>query len=235
MDKLSFVIPVYNEEDNLLILYQKIMETVPDINMDYEILFVDDGSIDKSLEILKEIKGKDSNVKVVVFQENRGQSAAIAAGFKHASGTLVVTLDADLQNDPSDIPEMLKYIPQYDVVCGYRAKRQDNLVRILTSKISNYVRNKVTKDNIIDTGCSLKIYKKEYLDKIKLFKGMHRFLPTLLRLEGAAIHQVKVKHHPRKYGLSKYGIKNRIGAVIDLLAVRWMINRHISYKIKEII
>jgi dolichol-phosphate mannosyltransferase len=235
-EKLSFVIPVYNEEESLIPLYNAIKKVVDDNEYNYEIVFVDDGSIDKSVQIMKQLNEKDKNVKIVIFEANRGQSAAFDAGFKNATGKYIITLDADLQNDPADVPDMLKFIDEYDVVCGFRAKRQDNFIRKIGSKIGNFVRNKLTNDNIIDTGCSLKVFKKDYIDKIKMFKGMHRFLPTLLKLEGAKVYQIEVTHHPRKYGESKYGlgIKKRIfKALIDLFAVRWMIKRHIDYKIKE--
>ncbi len=235
MNKISFNIPVFNEQDNLKILYDKIKKVVDTLGCKYEILFVDDGSRDNSLKILNDLKSLDSNIKIIVFLKNSGQSAAFDAGFKHCSGDIIVTLDADLQNDPDDIPKMLQFLSDYDVVCGYRAKREDDAIKLLVSKIGNFIRNFVTNDNIIDTGCSLKVYKKEFIDKIKLYKGMHRFLPTLLKLEGAKIYQVEVKHHKRKFGQSKYGIKNRLVTFFDLLAVRWMISRHINYKIKEII
>ena len=238
MDKISFVIPVYNEEESLIPLYNAIKKVVNENGYNYEIVFVDDGSYDNSLNIMKSLHENDANVKVVVFQENRGQSAAFDAGFKHATGRYVVTLDADLQNDPADVPKMMEYMDRFDVVCGFRAKRQDNFIRKISSKIGNFIRNKLTNDNIIDTGCSLKIFKKEYLDKIKMFKGMHRFLPTLLKLEGATIFQIEVSHHPRKFGESKYGLgikKRAFTALLDLFAVRWMIKRHINYKIKEIV
>ena len=236
--KLSFVIPVYNEEESLIPLYNKIKEVVTENSYIYEIIAVDDGSSDKSLEILKDLRKEDSNIKIVVFEENRGQSAAFDAGFKHATGDFVITMDADLQNDPCDIPKMIQYINDFDVVCGYRAKRQDNFIRKISSKIGNAIRNFLTNDNIIDTGCSLKIFKKKFLDKIKMFKGMHRFLPTLLKLEGAKVYQIEVSHHPRKFGESKYGLgikKRAFVAFIDLLAVRWMQKRHIKYRIKELL
>ncbi len=237
--KLSFVIPVYNEEENLKLLHEKIRKVIDEkLKFNCEIIFVDDGSFDNSLKILKELKKDDNEIKIISFEENKGQSAAMAAGFSYAKGGLTATLDADLQNDPDDIPMMLQYIDEYDVVCGIRAKRHDNFIRKISSKIGNNIRNWVTKDNIVDTGCSLKVYRTYYLKKIKMFKGMHRFLPTLLKLEGAKVTQVNVKHHPRKYGESKYGlgIASRAGkAFIDLLAVRWMISRHINYKIKELI
>ena len=237
MDKISFVIPVYNEEESIKPLYDRIKEVVDNHNYNYEIVVVDDGSDDNSLKILKDLKTKDENVKIVVFQENRGQSAAFDAGFRYSSGKYIITLDADLQNDPVDVPNMLRFISNYDVVCGFRAKRQDNFIRKVSSKIGNYIRNKITNDNIIDTGCSLKIFKKEYIDKIKMFKGMHRFLPTLLKLEGAKVYQIEVTHHPRRFGESKYGLgikKRALKAFVDLLAVRWMISRHINYNIKDI-
>ena len=237
--KLSFVIPVYNEEENVKPLYKKIRKVIDEkLKFKCEIIFVDDGSSDNSLKNLKELKKIDNDIKIISFEENRGQSAAMAAGFEFAKGILTATLDADLQNDPEDIPKMLEFIPEYDVVCGIRVKRHDNLIRKIGSKIGNSIRNWVTNDNIVDTGCSLKIYKTKYLKRIKMFKGMHRFLPTLLKLEGAKVHQIEVSHHPRKYGESKYGlgIASRAGkAFLDLLAVRWMISRHINYRIKEII
>jgi glycosyltransferase involved in cell wall biosynthesis len=235
MYKLSFVIPVFNEEDSIPHLYKAIKKVVDEQGYNYEIVFIDDGSSDKSLEIMENLNKDDKNVKVVVFEKNCGQSAAFDAGFKNATGEYVVTLDADLQNDPADVPKMLEYINDYDVVCGFRAKRQDNFIRRIGSKVGNFIRNKLTNDNIIDTGCSLKIFKKEYIDKIKMFKGMHRFLPTLLKLEGARIYQIEVNHYPRKYGESKYGLgikKRAFVGFLDLLAVRWMIKRHINYKIK---
>jgi len=237
--KLSFVIPVYNEEENLKLLHERIRKVIDEkLKFNCEIIFVNDGSIDNSLKVLKELKRMDNEIKIISFEKNRGQSAAIAAGFEYAKGVLTVTLDADLQNDPDDIPMMLNYIPEFDVVCGIRAKRHDNFIRKIGSKIGNSIRNWVTKDNIVDTGCSLKVYKTRFLKKIKMFNGMHRFLPTLLKLEGAKVTQVNVRHHPRKYGESKYGlgIASRAGkAFIDLLAVKWMISRHINYKIKELV
>ncbi len=239
MIKLSFVLPVYNEEDNIEPLYAEIRDLIDNkLKFKCEIIFVNDGSSDNSLNVMKKLKEKDDDIKIISFKNNRGQSAAMAAGFEYAKGELIVTLDADLQNDPNDIPEMLKYIPEYDVVAGIRAKRHDNFIRKIGSKIGNSIRNWVTKDNIIDTGCSLKIYKSKYIKKIKMFKGMHRFLPTLLKLEGAKIIQVKVKHRPRKFGESKYGLgisSRAFKAFIDLLAVRWMMSRHIDYEIEEII
>jgi len=238
MDKLSFVIPVYNEEESLEPLYNRLKEVIDENNYIYEIIIVDDGSSDQSLEILKKLKKKDNNLKIIVFHENRGQSAAFDAGFKNAEGEYIITMDADLQNDPVDVPKMLEFINDYDVVCGFRGKRQDNFIRKISSKIGNGIRNFLTNDNIIDTGCSLKIFKKKYIDKIKMFKGMHRFLPTLLKLEGAKVYQIEVSHHHRKYGESKYGFgikKRAFVAFLDLLAVRWMIKRHINYKIKEVI
>jgi dolichol-phosphate mannosyltransferase len=238
MEKISFVIPVYNEEESITPLYESIKEVVDANGYNYEIVMVDDGSTDNSLNILKELKKKDTNLKIVVFEENRGQSAAFDAGFKTATGELVITMDADLQNDPKDVPKMLELSEFYDVVCGFRAKRQDNFIRRISSKIGNFIRNKLTNDTIIDTGCSLKVFRKKYLDKLKMFKGMHRFLPTLLKLEGATVYQIEVSHHERKFGESKYGLgikKRAFTALLDLFAVRWMISRHIDYKIKEIL
>ena len=238
MEKISFVIPVYNEEESITPLYNAIKQVVDENSYEYEIVTVDDGSTDNTLNKLKELKEKDENLKIVVFRENRGQSAAFDAGFKHASGDIIITMDADLQNDPEDVPRMLKFTEFYDVVCGFRANRQDNFIRKISSKIGNFIRNKLRNDNIIDTGCSLKVFKKEYIEKLKMFKGRHRFLPTLMKLEGATVYQTEVKHHERKYGESKYGLgirKRAFVAFFDLLAVRWMQKRHIDYTIKEIV
>ncbi len=231
MIKYSIIIPVYNEEDNISILYQRIKKVMDKLNKPYEIIWVNDGSIDNSLNILKKLKEKDKVNRVISFKRNHGQTAAMDAGFRNAKGEIFITLDADLQNDPEDIPKMLKLLDEYDMVAGWRYKRQDNFIRRLSSKIANWIRNKLTYDNIADTGCSLKVYKRECLENIKLFEGLHRFLPTLIKNEGFKVTQMKVKHHPRKYGKSKYGVMNRaFKALKDLFAVRWMIQRSLRYK-----
>lgn len=232
--EMSVVLPVYNEEKNLPILIPQVLEALKPLDKKFEIILVDDGSTDKSFEIIKELAGRYMEVRYLRFKNNAGQTAAFDAGFKNALGEIVVTLDSDLQNDPKDIPKLLSCIPQYDVVCGWRAERQDPVTKKISSRIANNFRNLLTNENIHDTGCSLKVYKRELLEDVKLFRGMHRFLPTLLKMEGASVIEVKVSHNPRKFGKSKYNIKNRLfSGLYDLLAVRWMQKRKLGYEISE--
>jgi glycosyltransferase involved in cell wall biosynthesis len=231
---ISVVIPVYNEEKNLSILIPHIVDVLKPLDKKFEILLIDDGSTDKSLDIIKELCSKFMEVRYIKFIKNAGQSAAFDAGFRNALGETVVTLDADLQNDPNDIPKLLSFIPEYDVVCGWRAERNDSLIKKISSWVGNTIRNFMTNENIHDTGCSLKAYKNDWLKEIKLYRGMHRFLPTLLKMEGARVVEVKVNHNPRKFGKSKYNIRNRMfSGLYDLLAVRWMQKRKLNYEISE--
>jgi len=230
----SVVIPVYNERDNLEILLNSLTEVMDSLQKEYEIICVNDGSRDGSDEVLKALKRKYEQLRVVEFERNCGLTAALDAGFSMAQGDIVITMDADMQNDPQDIPKLLERIVDYDVVCGVRSGRHDPWLRIISSRIANYVRNKATKENIIDVGCTLRAYKRKFLSRLKLFDGMHRFLPTLLKWEGAKVMEVEVDHHPRLYGKTKYGVWNRVfKAFIDLLAVVWMKKRRLNYKIKE--
>ncbi len=233
---ISIVIPVYNEEDSLRPLISELRGVLSGLGRSYEIIFVDDGSRDRSFEILKEAVSLDPKTRVIRFKENKGQTAAFDAGFKAALGDIVITMDADLQNDPQDIPHLLKKIGEFDVVCGWRYKRRDPWIKIVSSKIANRVRNKLSQEDVVDTGCSLKAYRRECLTRLKLFNGMHRFLPTLLKMEGFKVTQVKVNHQPRRFGKTKYNTRNRIvRGFIDLLAVRWMKRRHLDYEIEEVI
>jgi glycosyltransferase involved in cell wall biosynthesis len=233
---ISIVIPVYNEEENIKPLIAELREVLPALGRSYEIIFVDDGSRDRSFEILQEAASQDPQIRIIRFKKNAGQTAAFDAGFKAAQGDIVVTMDADLQNDPHDIPRLVEKIGKFDVVCGWRHQRKDPWIKIVSSKIANFVRNKLSQEEIVDTGCSLKAYKRECLQKLKLFSGMHRFLPTLAKMEGCTVTQVKVNHRNRKFGTTKYTISNRmLRAFADLLAVRWMKKRHLDYKIAEII
>jgi len=239
MKLVSIILPIYNEEENILILVEKISDAIRHIKDQYsfELVMVNDGSTDSSLKIMLNLKYKfpEEIFRIINLDKNWGLTAAMDAGFKSANGEILVTLDADLQNDPDDIPAMLTHLKDNDVVIGIRAKRNDTFIKKMSSKIANFIRNTLTKENIKDTGCSLKVYKKEYLNKIKLFTGMHRFLPTLLKMEGAKVHQIEVKHHQRLYGVPKYHLFNRlIGPLLDLLAVMWMQNRHLGYKREEI-
>ncbi len=232
--EISIVIPVYNEKDSLPVLIPKVVEVMKPLQRKFELILVDDGSTDGSFDIIKGYSEKYMEVRYLRFKANGGQTAAFAAGFQAVAGEIVVTLDADLQNDPADIPRLLSCLPEYDVVCGWRADRKDTRIKKISSRIANAVRRRITKDSIHDTGCSLKVYNKVLLDRIKLFKGMHRFLPVLLAMEGAKVYEVKVNHGQRRYGISKYNIGNRLFVgIYDLFAVRWMQRRQLSYEIAE--
>jgi dolichol-phosphate mannosyltransferase len=231
---LSVVIPVYNEEENIPILVRELEESLGQLGRTFEVLFIDDGSRDKSLERLMEARREKPFIRILSFERNAGQTAAMDAGFRAARGEIIVTLDADLQNSPHDIPLLLTKMPEYDIVCGWRAERNDPWIRRISSRIANTVRNALSQEEIHDTGCSLKAYKRECFEKIKLYHGMHRFLPTLFKMEGFRAVEVKVGHHPRKYGDSKYNIRNRLfRSFMDLLAVRWMKKRQIRYRIRK--
>jgi glycosyltransferase involved in cell wall biosynthesis len=234
--RISLVIPVYNEEENLPELFRELTEVLEKLSVSFEIIFIDDGSKDRSEAILREFALQDGRVRIIFFQKNCGQSAAFAAGFRSARGEIVVTMDADLQNDPHDIPLLLDKITSYDVVCGWRANRQDSLVRKISSWIANKTRNWVSDEQIKDVGCSLKAFRRECLQSFYYFKGMHRFFPTLIKMEGCSVAEVKVNHRPRRFGEAKYGIGNRaLRGLIDLLAVRWMKKRLLNYEIREIV
>jgi len=230
---ISVVIPVCDEEDNLEPLHGEVsaaLEKLPPA----EIVLVDDGSRDTSLARMRALSARDPRVRVVALEGNHGQSAALDAGFRAARGEIVVTLDADLQNDPADIPRLVELLDRADCVNGVRAKRHDGLVRKLSSRVGNGFRNWVTGESVTDVGCSLRAMRTSYLRRVKLYRGMHRFLPTLLRIEGARLLEVPVAHRPRRAGRSKYGIGNRLFVgFVDVLAVRWMQSRALRYRVRE--
>ena len=229
---ISLVVPVYNEEDNIDDLYAEVARSMSGQPCAWELVFVDDGSSDHSLDIIRTLADKDERVRYVSFEGNCGQSAAFAAGFRFAQGDVVVTLDADLQNDPADIPAMLQIYAEVDMVIGWRANRQDSFIKRQASRVANWIRNGISHETVRDTGCSLKVMRSDMLKSIPMFTGMHRFLPTLMKLEGARVAEMRVNHRPRRKGVSKYGIWDRAWAsAYDLLAVRWMIKRHIGYQI----
>ena len=231
---LSLVIPVYNERDNLEPLVGEIVGSLAGTGWHYEVLLVDDGSSDGSDAVLARLRERHPVLRVVRFAKNAGQTAAIDAGFRRARGATVVTLDADLQNDPADIPRLVRELDGWDAVVGVRATRRDSLVRRVSSRIANYVRNRLSDETITDTGCSLKAYRREALATLKLYRGMHRFLPTLLKMEGRRVREFPVGHRPRVHGTSKYGISNRlVPSFVDLLAVRWMKKRVLRYEVKD--
>ncbi len=231
---ISVVVPVFNEEENLPILVPQIVEVLKPLRKTYEMIFVDDGSTDRSRGILKEMVGQYPQIRVLGFKKNCGETAAGAAVLREARGEIVITIDADLQNDPRDIPTMLEYLKDYDMVTGWRRKREDSWVKRITSRIANRVRNRLSGETVQDSGCTFRAYKRECLQNIKLYKGMHRFMPTLVKMEGFRVIEIPIAHHPRKFGVSKYTTWNRMWrAFVDLLAVKWMRSRHIHYEIEE--
>src|SRR5438132_4033403 len=208
---LSVVFPVFNEEENVPILLDEIAKALAGQPWTYEIIAVDDGSRDASLDALRAARARYPNLRIISFEKNSGQTAALDAGWRAARGTFVVSLDADLQNDPADIPPMMRKLTDSgaDMVIGVRVNRRDTGAKRIQSRIGNGVRNWITGDHITDTGCSLKLVKREAIDRVALYTGMHRFLPTLIRMRGYKVVEMPVNHRPRKYGVSKYGAMNR--------------------------
>jgi dolichol-phosphate mannosyltransferase len=231
---ISVVIPFYNEEPNIEPLCERLIPVLERIARPFEIVLVDDGSTDRGGALALRQAEADHRIRVIALEARSGQSAALDAGFRAARQPIVVTMDADLQNDPEDIPGLIDKLGGADVVCGIRQRRHDTWVRRASSVIANRVRDRITGDHVTDTGCSLKAYRIEMLRRLKLYNGMHRFLPTLLRFEGARVVEVPVRHHPRSAGRSKYGISNRaLVGLRDCFAVRWMRDRHLRYRVKE--
>jgi dolichol-phosphate mannosyltransferase len=233
---LSVVFPVYNEEENIPILLDEIAKALAGKPWSYEVIAVDDGSTDHSLAVLREQRAKHPQLRILAFEKNSGQTAALDAAWRAARGTYVVSLDADLQNDPADIPKMMETLDKsgVDMIIGVRVNRHDTWSRKMQSRIGNGVRNWLTNDQITDTGCSLKLVRREAIDRVKLYTGMHRFLPTLVRMQGYKVAEMPVNHRPRQFGVSKYGAMNRaFRGLADCLAVRWMGKRMLTYRVKE--
>lgn len=232
---VCLIIPVYNEGENLSHLIQEITDAMESQKHSWQVLFIDDGSNDTSLATLRDSAANDARVHFISFEKNCGQSAAFAAGFAESNADILVTLDSDLQNDPADIPRLLEVYDQgHDMVIGWRAKRQDSPAKRYASKIANAIRNKLSHETVKDTGCSLKVLNASMAKKLPMFTGMHRFLPTLMKMQGANIAELPVNHRPRIHGKSKYGIWDRaFSAFHDLLAIRWMQKRYFKYVIKE--
>jgi glycosyltransferase involved in cell wall biosynthesis len=234
---LSLVIPCYNEQDNLRPLIAAIRAAVEPLKLPYEVVITDDCSKDKSWEILKELAAGDPRIRVQRFAFNCGESAASWAGLKAARGQYLFTLDADLQNDPKDLPKFLDALKKHDCVCGTRVETRgkgDNFIRIASSRIANWVRNRLSGEQISDAGCTYRAFKRECIENVKFFKGMHRFLPTLFKIEGCTVTEIAVTNNPRFAGQSHYGVWNRLFASFyDLLAVRWMKKRMFRYQVAE--
>ena len=227
--EVSVVVPLFNEQDNVPILQAELTSALE--GRDYEIIFVDDGSSDATVERI----AAGPRVRVVRFASNAGQSAAMYAGLHATRGRVAVLIDGDLQNDPADIPKLLAELEHgADLVAGYRAQRKDTVVKRLTSRIANAVRSRFTKDGIRDTGCTLKAMRRECIHTLVPFKGMHRFIPALIKGGGYRIVEVPVNHRPRKFGVSKYGLGNRaVRATVDMFGVRWLLSRQLNYKTRE--
>jgi len=222
-------VPLFNEEESISLLQTELSAALK--NFDYEIVFVDDGSADCTADRIEH----KMNVRVIRFEKNAGQSAAIYAGVMAARGATLVLIDGDLQNDPADIPRLLAEIARgADLVCGYRAQRRDTRVKRLTSRIANAVRSRFTKDGVRDTGCTLKAMRRECVSALVPFKGMHRFIPALVKGAGFRLVEIPVNHRLRRFGRSKYGLGNRaLRATIDMFGVRWLLSRRLNYKIRE--
>ncbi|MBT3337385.1 MAG: glycosyltransferase family 2 protein [Anaerolineae bacterium] len=223
---LSLVIPVYNEEETLLLLFDAVYQALASLSCSWEVVLVDDGSQDESLSVLKTFAEKDvEHIRVVAFRRNFGQTAAIAAGIDHSQGDVIVLMDADLQNDPADIPMLLERLDEgYDVVSGWRKDRKDNtLTRTIPSNIANGLISKVTGVHLHDYGCTLKAYRREVITGFRLYGEMHRFIPVFAHSVGAKLLEVPVRHHPRRYGVAKYGLERTVKVVLDLFTVKFLL------------
>jgi dolichol-phosphate mannosyltransferase len=237
MPLLSICVPVYNEQENLPLLHQAIADVCDPLKIDFELLLVDDGSKDNSWAEIEKLVAKDARVRGVKFAYNCGETAASDAGLRHARGQYVMTMDADLQNDPKDIPAFIKAMenPSVHCVCGTRVANRakgDSKVKVISSRVANGVRNAVLKDQITDAGCTYRCMRRECVEKLKLYRGLHRFIPTLLKMEGYTVVEVPVTNNPRLHGESKYGVWNRLfKSFRDMLAIRWMKQRLLNYKV----
>jgi dolichol-phosphate mannosyltransferase len=236
MVELSVVIPVYNEEENLPLLWPELRDVLEKLGLGFEVVFVDDGSRDRSAEVIRALGEGDARVRLVRLKANAGETAATDAGFKAVRGERVVTMDADLQNDPADIPILVQHLEQWDAVTGWRVNRAegDSLLRRVSSRLANRARNWISDESIQDSGCTFRAFRRECLRGLVLYRGSHRFIPTLLRMGGHRVLEVPVRSRPRRFGQSKYGVLNRVFvAFADLLVVRWMKKRLLRYEIAE--
>jgi len=224
MKELSIVIPAYNEQKNVSLLYQKLNKVLSNIQTSYEIIYIDDGSTDNTFSELESLQIKDKHIKVIKFRRNFGQTFALDAGFKAAQGKIIIAMDADLQNDPDDIPSLLEKMKEgYDVVCGWRKSRKDPLLKHIISRGANLLRKIIINDKIHDSGCTLKAFKKECFDNLDLYGEMHRFIPSLLEWQGFRVTEIAVKHHKRRYGKTKYTISRVIKGFLDMIVVKFWV------------
>ena len=232
--EISVVVPAYNEAENLPILLAELRAVLAAVGRSWELVLVDDGSTDGTAERVAAEAAADPRIRPVRLAANSGQSAALAAGFARVRGAVVVTLDADLQNDPADLPRVLAALEHADVVSGIRARRQDSALRLLSSRIANAFRRSVLGDPVTDIGCSLKAYRREALEGMPMFVGVHRFLPALCVFRGARLVEVEISHRPRRHGVSKYGVGNRLWRGLhDLVGVRWLKSRLVRYRVRD--
>jgi len=229
MNNVSVVVPLYNEEQSVAMLQRELADALT--GLDYEIIFVDDGSQDETVARI----AANPRTRLLRFEKNTGQSAAIFAGLQAVRSEIAVLIDGDLQNDPADIPRLLAEISRgADLVCGYRVQRKDSLLKRITSRVANFVRSRFTRDGVRDTGCTLKAMRRDCIGALVPFKGMHRFIPALLKGAGYRLVEIPVNHRPRGFGQSKYGLGNRaFRATIDMFGVRWLLSRRLNYKLRE--
>lgn len=232
--KYSIIIPLKDEEGNIRELIEEIEPVMQNQDEPWELICIDDGSTDQTLPILNDLKKTKKYLRTLIFTKNFGQSSAFDAGFSAAKGELIITLDGDRQNNPKDIPKLIAISDKYDLVCGIRQKRKDSFFKKIISTFANKIRSRVCHDGIADTGCSLKLYRRSCLMNIKLYHGMHRFLPALFQIEGYRVGQISVSHRERLKGKTKYSIFNRsFNTIADMFAVRWMRKRKLNYEIKR--
>jgi len=229
MTNVSVVVPLFNEEQSVAILQRELADALA--GLDYEIIFVDDGSQDETVARI----ATDPRTRLLRFEKNAGQSAAIFAGLQAVRSEVAVLIDGDLQNDPADIPRLLAEISRgADLVCWYRAQRKDTLLKRITSRVANFVRSRFTRDGVRDTGCTLKAMRRDCIAALVPFKGMHRFIPALVKGAGYSLVEIPVNHRPRRFGQSKYGLGDRaLRATVDMFGVRWLLSRRLNYKLRE--
>jgi dolichol-phosphate mannosyltransferase len=234
---LSVIAPAHNEAENLLRLVEETASALSSLRQTWEILIVNDASTDNSLQLLRQLKQKYPQLRVLSLPQRSGQTAALDAGLRQARGIFLATLDADLQNDPADIPRLLEvlYSQPFDLVNGWRSDRRDPWLRRVSTRIANATRNWLTHEQIHDSACGLKVFRRECLERLKLFNGLHRFLPTLVKMEGYRVIEVPVNHRPRVAGKAKYGVLNRVfKSLRDCFAIRWMQRRALRYECQEL-
>jgi glycosyltransferase involved in cell wall biosynthesis len=229
MSDVSVVVPLYNEEQSVAMLQRELADALT--GLDYEIIFVDDGSQDETVARI----AANPRTRILRFEKNAGQSAAIFAGLQAVRSEVAVLIDGDLQNDPADIPRLLVEISRgADLVCGYRASRKDTLLKRISSRVANSVRSRFTRDGVRDTGCTLKAMRRDSIGALVPFKGMHRFIPALIKGGGYRLVEIPVNHRPRRFGQSKYGLGNRaLRATVDMFGVRWLLSRRLNYQMRD--